>query len=212
MKIFEDEEKWIPMVNNALEIMRQSSNVGNLPTGQLEELERESRRAESELLQGEQEALDAAERRRQKKKDNKDKRSHSGQPTVILVPYNAPHESESEQEVERQLDFEGVATSDVEAKSSHRSVKKLEPNEPQTPEELIARTTEPPVHGVQDVQLIPEPAVEGTDQGNAPVEVDAPEQEQSTGEVGQLEEESQNPPQDGDKPSGEEDKNPDKEK
>ena len=220
-EIFDNEEKWLPMVNDTLEIMRHSSNIGNLPTGQLGELERESRRAEDELLQGEQDALDAAERRKQKK-DKKDKRSHSVHasrpPTVIILPCNAPHESESEEEdttgVERQLDFDGCASSDVEVKSSPKSVKTLDPKEPQTPEEVIARTTEPPTHGVQDVQLIPEATVEGTDQGNAPGEVDAhhaPEQEQSTGEVRQPEEESQNPPQDGDKPDGEEDKNPDKE-
>ena len=69
--IYDNEEKWLPMVNDTLEIMRSSANIGNLPTGELEELERQSRRAEDELLRSEQDDLDAVERRRQKKKDKR---------------------------------------------------------------------------------------------------------------------------------------------
>ena len=154
MKNYDKEEKWLPMVNDTLEIMRRSTNIGNLPAGELEELERESRRAQDELLRSEQDDLDAAERRKQKKKEKREKRSHSEHaslpPTVILIPYSPPHEPASEEEdttgVERQLDFDGCASSDVEVESSPKSVKTLDPKEPQTPEELIARTTEPPAH------------------------------------------------------------------
>ena len=176
-EIFDFEEKWLQMVDDAPESMRRGTDIGNLPTGQVEELERESRRAQEELLRSEQDDLDAAERKKQKRKDKKEKRSHSEHtsrpPTVILVEYHAPHEPASEEEdttgVERQLDFEGCASSDVEVKSSPKSVKTLDPKEPQTPEELITGTTEPPTHGAQDVQLIPEVTTEGTDQGNGPM-------------------------------------------
>ena len=157
-EIFDDEEKWLQMVDNTLEIMRKGTDIGNLPTGQIEELERESRRASDELLRSEQDDLDAAERRKQRKKEKKERRSRtepgSRAPTVILIDYHAPPEPSSEEEdtteVNRQLDFEGCASSDVEVKSSPKSVKTLDPKEPQTPEELVPRN-QPPSHGVQDV-------------------------------------------------------------
>ena len=153
--------------------------------------------------------MQAAERRKQKKKDKKERQSSRAR-TVNLVPYAPPDEPESGAEdagVERQLDFEGCVTPNPEAQSNQ----KIYPLGPITPEELVAEEEDPPVHGVQDVHLIPEETTEGTDQRTEPNEVDAPERDHFTGESGQPEEESDKAQQDGEQPEGEPNENPDEE-
>ena len=202
-----------------------------MTTEQLEALHKsseESFKAAKELIQGEEDAIEAAERKRQKKKDKKERGAQRGNgsdderdprpPTVILLNYqpppekdeddgddkSSPEEDEDEPEnVIRRLQYEGRAdTSDTEKRSPSKSQKRSQPLEPVTPEELESKVHEPTDTSV-------DPYIEGAAQ-----DVDAPEkiEEQFHAADGSAPaaEESSGPPRDGDKPERDGEDDPDK--
>ena len=121
-----------------------------------------ARQAEAQLIQSIEEEAEARARRFQRRKDKRERRSHSStqpaNPTVILLNYQPPREpSDEEGEVEpRRLDFdEGSRAEPDTPEELHQ-----QPNQPSSP-----RGTSPP----------PDLDATGCDPGTQPVEVDDPE-------------------------------------
>ena len=153
--------------------------------------------AEAQLIQSIEEECEARARRHQKRKDKKERRSHSStqpaNPTVILVNYQPPQEPSDEEgeSVTRRLDFDGgpraISVRDPDTPEELRQ----QPNQPSSP-----RATSPPLD-LED---------SGYDPGPQPVDADATEgaeeQNQPTEGDGQAEQEAEQSPPDGEQLAG----------
>ena len=181
---------WAPELDTISNAIR-TGGVVELPAAQVEQLERQSRDAEEALIQQLRMEDEANARRREKNRERKEKRSRSSnpnppQPTVSIRDYEPPPESSSDEgDVAKQLDFEGEARSQkADAKEPNTPEQLLtQPNQPSSPRE----STAPPDHLEPD---------QGYDPGPPPMDVVAPErveEQQSNGDNGQAEEESEKP-------------------
>ena len=192
---------WASEVDTISDVIRTGSGIVELPAAQVEQMERQSRQAEEDLIQQVQRESEADARRREKERKKKEKRARSSnpdppQPTVSILEYEPPPDSSSDvEEVAKKLDFEEEAHS-----------QKADAKEPTTPERLLTQPTQPS----SPKETTAPPDQLETDQrydpGPPPEDVDAPEraeEQQPQGDTGQAEEESDKPPPESDKPEGE---------
>ena len=188
-----DYDEWLSQVDTLSEAIRSGAGVAALPDSRMEERESRAREAEAALIQSIEDEQEARARRTQRRRDKKERRSHSStQPlhhTVILLDYQPPQEPSDEEgeSVTRRLDFD----------EGSRAVAVREPD---TPEELHHQPNQP--SSPRGTSPPPDPEA---------MDVDAPErveeQNQPTEGDDQAEQEPEQPPPDGDQAAGDGEQN-----
>ena len=174
-----DYADWAPELENMQESFRTGVPPANLPSERVEEMERQSREAEQDLIQHLDREDEANARKRERSKKRKDRKARSSdpeeaQPTVALREYKPP--SEDDEGVARQLDF------DTESQPQQTTVR-----EPDTPEALRTQpaqnlpSSNPAGQGDEAAKDSTEQDP-GHDPGPPPQDVDAPERVEEQGQ------------------------------
>ena len=187
-----DYADWAPELENMQESFRTGVPPPNLPSERMEEMERQSREAERDLIQRLDKEAEANARKRERSEKKKDKKARSSdleeaQPTVALREYKPP--SEDDEGVARRLDF------DTESQPQQTTVR-----EPNTPEALRTQAAQNPPSS-DPVGQGGEAAIDSTEQdpghapGPPPQDVDAPERVEEQGQPKESNDQAEKEPE-----------------